>query len=95
MPRKKHGFGLNQPTAAQLYEAMNRYWNDELVGRIVKIKNPYNNPSYDFMFSKLYRVIAFEYYNDIPNSLLFITNIENPNDYNGSSVRYKEVKFMN
>jgi len=23
MPRKKHGFGLNQPTAGQLYEAMN------------------------------------------------------------------------
>jgi len=74
---------------------MNSYYNRELVGRIVKIKNPYNNPSYDFMFSQLYRVIAFEYYNDIPNSLLFITNIENPNDYNGSSVCFKDVKFMN
>ena len=67
-------------TAEQFNIARDEYLYANSIGSIVKIKNTYNNASYDFMFSQLYRVIASERHEDVYKSLLFITPLDNPSD---------------
>jgi len=93
MRRKKHGFGLHQLTPQQFNIARDEYLYANSIGSIVKFKNPYNNTAYDFMFSRLYRVIATERHGDVYNSLLFITPLDDPLNDRAPGVIFRDLEF--